>query len=402
MSFKLLIALTFVLGLVHATGSAPKKLELIGTLRDFSNWDSKQPQAHPDFNRLNGAETDIVKHTLGVDGKPVFNTDKVPKVTQVESKESFDQWYRTTENVNIEFPYTLVLTDNGNGIYTYDNPAFFPLDGKGFGNDNNGHNYGFTYEVHTVFTYQEGQKFYFRGDDDLWVFINKDLVIDLGGIHGAMEGSVELDDLDLTPGEDYTLDIFFAERHVWESNFKIQTSIQLKPSCSPPQIYNPVTNKCQDCPSNQVYLASTGKCGAECEAPKIYNPNTFACEECPAPFVYDSNAKGGCGLCPEGKLYLKASKSCGVCEGPKIYDPVAYTCDYCPGFYNYDGTCVVECPQKLQVKVEGTTLCNFPCPRKTQIYQADQDRCRCTCPEPYTLTVSAAGYQLCTIIQLPL
>jgi len=392
MSFKYLIALTLVLGLVNATSAtSPKKIQLLGRLRDFSNWDSKQKEAHADFNRLNGAEKDIVEKTLGVDGKPVFNSKKIPAVTQVKSKETFDQWYNDEKGVNIASDYSIELTDNGNGIYTYDNPFFFPLDGQGFGNDKNIHNYGFTYEIHTVFTYQKGQTFSFRGDDDLWVFINKQLVIDLGGIHSALEGSVKLDTLKLTPGEDYTLDIFFAERHTHSSNFKIQTSIRLKPSCAPPQIYNSVGNTCDDCPSNQVYLSSLGGCGPKCSAPTIYNQNTFACEECPAPYVYDASSKGGCALCPEGQLYL-STKTCGVCEGPKVYDPITYICDYCPGFYNYDGTCVTQCPQKLQVQAEGTTLCNFPCPRLTQIYQADKDRCRCTCPAPYTLTVLASGH----------
>jgi len=367
-------------------------------VRDFSNWDSKQPEAHPDFNNRNGGQKGIVLETLGKDGKPVFNNDGT--ITQVESEDTFNEWYRDVPGVNIPFEYTLVLTNDGNGLYTYDNQAFFPIDGQGYGNDQNGHNFGFTYEVHTVFTYKQGQKFYFRGDDDLWVFINNKRVIDLGGIHGAEEASVDLDTLELTEGEDYTLNIFFAERHVSASSFKITTSIQLKPSCSPPQIYNAVKNKCEDCTFPSVFLSSTGKCGPACEAPKIYNDKTFTCEDCPAPYVYSSSAKGGCALCPEGKLYLKASKSCGDCKGPKVYDPIAYTCDYCPGFYNYDGTCVPDCPKNLQVKVEGTTLCNFPCPRKTQIYHVDKEQCRCSCPQPYTLTVVNGGYQLCDIVDI--
>ena len=51
--------------------------------------------------------------------------------------------------------------------------------------------------------YRGGEVFNFRGDDDVWVFINKALVVDLGGVHGAMEGRISLDTLNLTTGKNY-------------------------------------------------------------------------------------------------------------------------------------------------------------------------------------------------------
>ena len=55
------------------------------------------------------------------------------------------------------------------------------------------HNHDFTAEMHFTFPYRGGESFIFRGDDDVFVFINGHLAIDLGGIHTAQTGSVDLD-----------------------------------------------------------------------------------------------------------------------------------------------------------------------------------------------------------------
>lgn len=63
----------------------------------------------------------------------------------------------------------------------------------------------------------------------MWVFINGEMVIDIGGVHGKVSQMVELDRLDLTDGQVCTLDFFFAERHRTESNFRIDTTLRLEP-----------------------------------------------------------------------------------------------------------------------------------------------------------------------------
>jgi fibro-slime domain-containing protein len=69
----------------------------------------------------------------------------------------------------------------------------------------------------------------------MWVFINRRLAIDLGGIHSAKAAEVDLDaragELELEIGETYPLHFFFAERHTNQSNFTIETSIAEPGSC---------------------------------------------------------------------------------------------------------------------------------------------------------------------------
>ena len=68
---------------------------------------------------------------------------------------------------------------------------------------NKKHNFGFTMKFQAKFEYVHGQKFEFKGDDDVWVFINNRLVVDLGGQHSEVVGSVDLDTLGLVEGKEY-------------------------------------------------------------------------------------------------------------------------------------------------------------------------------------------------------
>ena len=134
---------------------------------------------------------------------------------------------------NITFPRTLTFNKvNGstNGMYSFNPGGFFPLDGQGFGNEWSvrspwSHNFGFTMEMHRTFIKVPGLSFTFGGDDDIWLFINDRLVMDLGGPHWYKWFQVNLDDLGLTDGQTYKFDFFYAERHSDGSSCDISTNI---------------------------------------------------------------------------------------------------------------------------------------------------------------------------------
>lgn len=144
---------------------------------------------------------------------------------------------------NIVIHDSLRFTHIGNGVYEYKNSEFFPLDNRGFGNEwnrelaspdkqgNVNHNYSFTMELHYKFTKIPGLTFDFSGDDDVWVFTNKQLQLDLGGVHEEVSGSFRIDTIPgLQNGNAYDLDVFYAERHSAQSHIRITTNMLSSPS----------------------------------------------------------------------------------------------------------------------------------------------------------------------------
>lgn len=225
------------------TASADE-IVLTGVVRDFQVSHPDMEVADKDF----GVRAGLVQTTLSSDRKPMLVEGHDGRRGMITSEASFNQWFRDVPGVNITMPHSITL-DNGQdapgGLYTFavEKPYyFFPIDGLGWGDrarDRNGNyrNFYFTYEIHTEFTYiprserDYAMTFSFTGDDDIWVFINGRLAVDIGGVHGQATRAVNLDEmaseLGLEEGQNYALDFFFAERHTTESNFRIETTLRL-------------------------------------------------------------------------------------------------------------------------------------------------------------------------------
>jgi fibro-slime domain-containing protein len=231
------------LGLPSPPVVNPTSFFLTMILRDFKRYSVTDPLTNPAFD--NGeTEKSVVADLLGGDLKPVYRApaNDIPTFGAA----LFDQWYHDVANVNYRVLYPLPMALADDGFYGFDSResgmpelnqgverrVFFPLDDGGpyatpFGNQGNAHNQAYTAEVHATFVASAGSSLEAGGDDDVYIFIDGKLAVDLGGTHTPIMKRLSLDDLGLIVGQGYRLDLFYAERQGGNSALVFKTNLLL-------------------------------------------------------------------------------------------------------------------------------------------------------------------------------
>ncbi|XP_052065558.1 uncharacterized protein LOC127705275 [Mytilus californianus] len=200
------------------------------------------------------------------------------------SSDTFSGWFVDNPGTNMAFNDTIILTaDTGASVPThrYATNSYFPIDGQGYGDQAKDcyaawHNFGFTTAIRSGFIYQGNETLTVGGGDDVWVYLNGVLVLDVitrnagtsipckqidisaaatsGGAtitphYGTVSGSsciitstVPSDaiTLELESGERYHFSIYHVERLACSSSLFIETTnfqFITDPEDEPPRDY---------------------------------------------------------------------------------------------------------------------------------------------------------------------
>ena len=122
-----------------------------------------------------------------------------------------------------------------------------------------GRNQHFCLESHAKFQFRKGLNFSISGNDDIWVYINNKLAVDVGGVHIPAPGYVDLDKFLPTAkaGDIYDIDIYFCNRRNPTSTLQIATNMILEQSIISPDPYA-IASRRTSSDFSQFRVAKTG------------------------------------------------------------------------------------------------------------------------------------------------
>ncbi len=243
------------------TLAQPEALTLPIVLRDFRS-------THPDFEAYSGDDLTIVLPDIGPDGKPVYARSDGGRSPTTTGKAEFDQWYNDVPGVNLTYRRQLALVPRDAGL-EFGSSNFFPLDDAGFGNDGFPRNFHFTTETRFWFIHKGVERMRFEGDDDVFIYVNGKLLVNLGGIHQVATGTVVLDAatsamLGIEFGKLYEVALFHAERRTVGSSFRLTlTNFDFELSRCARACGNAIMDWSEEC-DDGFNTGGYAKCGPMC------------------------------------------------------------------------------------------------------------------------------------------